>query len=107
MTSLILKRFQNLFCVFIADFNQVNTGWEKPFRHTCSNIIVSEQCSKKYKTNSGLKLNRKKHFIDVTDDNKIHERQYFKEAIEKACKKVLEEKLHSKFIINEVESIER
>ena len=39
----------------------------------------------------------------VTDYNKIYERRYVKEAIEKACKKVLEEKLHSEFVINEVE----
>ena len=34
------------------------------------------------------------HSIDVIDNN-IHERHCVKEAIEKACKKVLEEKLLS------------
>lgn len=38
---------------------------------------------------------RSKHSTDVSDDNEISERHYLKEAIEKACKKVLEEKLCS------------
>ena len=36
----------------------------------------------------------KKHSVDVINDIKIHERHYVKEAIEKTCKKVLEEKFH-------------
>ena len=58
---------------------------------------------KVYETKDGLKLDHKKQSMYVIDYNKIHERRYVKEAIEKACKKVLEEKLYSKFIINEVE----
>ena len=50
------------------------------------------------------KLHRKKHSIDVIDNNKIHERRYVKEAIEKACNEVLEEKLHSEILVNEVET---
>ena len=63
--------------------------------------LVCEPCSKKCKTKGGLKLHHKKHSIDAIDDNKIHEKHYVKEAIENACKNVLEEKFHSG--INEVE----
>ena len=45
----------------------------------------------------------KKHSVDVINDIKIHERHYVKEAIEKTCKKVLEEKFHWEMVINEVE----
>ena len=58
---------------------------------------------KVYETKDGLKLHHKNQSMHVIDYNKVYERRYVKEAIEKACKKVLEEKLHSKFILNEVE----
>ena len=65
--------------------------------------IYCEQCPKKCKTKGGLKLHHRKHSIDAIDKNNIHERHYVKEAIEKTCKKVLEEKLHPETVINEVE----
>lgn len=52
----------------------------------------------KCKTKGRFKLHCKKHYIDVIDDNKTHERNYVKEAIEIVCKKVLEEKLQSQII---------
>ena len=61
--------------------------------------LVCEQCSKKCKTKGGLKLYCKKHFIDIIDDSKIHERHYVKEAIEKASKKILEKKLDWEIMI--------
>ena len=66
-------------------------------------VQTCEQCSKKYKTKGGLKLRYKRDSIDVIYNNKIHERHNVKEVFEKACKKVLEEKLHSVIVINEVE----
>ena len=60
--------------------------------------LVCEQRSKKCKTKGGLKLYCKKHFIDIIDDSKIHER-HVKEAIEKASKKILEKKLDWEIMI--------
>lgn len=45
----------------------------------------------------------KKHSVDVINDIKIHERHYVKEAIEKTCKKVLEQKFHWEMVINKIE----
>ena len=62
----------------------MNVGWH----------AVCEQCSKICEEKGWLKLYLKKHSFDSFDDNKIHERNYVKEAIEKAFIKAIEEKLH-------------
>ena len=49
--------------------------------------IYCEQCPKKCKTKGGLKLHHRKHSIDAIGNNNFNERQYVKEAFEKACKK--------------------
>ena len=66
--------------------------------------LVFEQSLRKCETKGGFKLHRKKHSIDVIDNNKIQERHYVKEGIIKLCKKVLEERSHSRIVINEVET---
>ena len=64
--------------------------------------LACEQCSKKCKIKGGLKLHHRKHSIDTIDNNNFM-KDTVKEAIEKTCKKVLEEKLHPETVINEVE----